>query len=102
MSYVLSKDLEAKLGKPLPEIDKGVARVLVGVAPDLNGEDRLFLRVVLKDDASTAKPSEELGKRLQRIAGALRQRATKLELPLAAAIDFVLESELPPSKRKTA
>ena len=97
----MSKDLEAKRGKPLPDIDKGVARVLVDVAPDLSGEDRLFLRVVLKDDPSTGKASEALGKRLQRIAGALRQRATKLELPLAASIDFILESELPP-KRKTA
>jgi hypothetical protein len=102
VSYVLSRELEAKLGKPLPEVDKGVARILVGVAPDLDGEDRLFLRVVLKDDRSTTKPSEELGKRLQRIAGALRQRATKLGLPLGASIDFVLESELPPPKRKTA
>jgi hypothetical protein len=94
--------LETKLGKPLPEIDKGVSRVLVGVAPDQDGADRLFLRVVLKNDSSMAKPSAELGKRLQKIAGALRQRATKLELPLSTSVDFVLESELPRPKRKTA
>ena len=96
------KDIAAKLQKPLPEVDKGVAQVLVSVAPDHNGEEALFFRVVLKDDPTTAKPSAELGNRLQRIASALRERAAQLKLPMFGYVDWVLESELPRAKRKTA
>ncbi len=79
-----------------------MAKVLVSVSPDHTGEDALFFRVVLKDDPITARPSAELGKRLQRIASALRDRAARLKLPLFGYVDWVLESELPRPKRKSA
>ncbi len=99
---MLDKEIAAELAKPLSEVDKGVARVLVSISPDHNGEEALFFRVVLKDDPTTAKPSAELGKRLQRIASALRDRAAKLKLPMFGYVDWVLESELRRPKRKTA
>lgn len=101
MSYLLDKDVAAKL-RAVPTGDKGVARVIVGIAPDHDGEERLFFRVVLKDDPSIATPSEELGKRLQRIATALRRRAAELGVPMFAHVDFIAESEIPPQRRKTA
>lgn len=102
MGYLLRKELETKLAKVLPEVDKGVVRVSVGIGPDHDGEDTLFFRVVLKDGPGLDAPSLELGKRLQRIKTALRQRAADLGLPMFASVDFVLESELPRLKRKTA
>jgi hypothetical protein len=102
VSYVLTKDLAGKLKKPLPStVGKGVSRILVDVAPDHEGVDSLFFHVVLKDDPSTAAPSKELGQRLHRIAAVLRRRAAD-EVPGFAYVDFVLESELPRQRRKTA
>jgi hypothetical protein len=94
VSYVLDQELSDQLAKPLPDIDKGVSQVHVSIAPDHNGEDALFFRVVLKDDSMTAKPSAELGKRLQRIASALRERAAQLKLPMFGYVEWALESEL--------
>lgn len=102
MSYVLTKDLAGKLKQPLPpEVGKGVSRILVNIAPDHEGVDSLFFRVVLKDDPGTAAPSKKLGRRLQRIAAELRRRAASA-VPGFAYVDYVLESELPPRRRKTA
>jgi hypothetical protein len=101
VSYLLTKAAQEKLTKPLTSVDKGVSRVLVDVAPDQDGVDSLFLRVVLKDDPGMATPSKELGARLQRIAAELRRRAASLGSGFAY-VSFLLESELPPQKRKTA
>lgn len=98
----MDKEIAAKLAKPLADVDKGVARVSVSVSPDHNGEDALFFRVVLKDDPTMARPSAKLGKRLQRIASTLRERAAKLNLPMFGYVDWVLESELRGPKRKLA
>jgi hypothetical protein len=102
VSYVLEKPLETKLTKLLPDIDKGVVRILVKVAPNHTGEDWLYYRVVLKDDATMNTVSDAFGKRLQRISTALRDRAARLNVPMFASVDFVGESELPRPKRKTA
>lgn len=101
MSYLLTKTTAEKLTKPLTNVDKGVSRVLVEVAPDQDGVDSLFFRVVFKDDPGMAAPSKELGARLQRIAAELRRRAAILGSGFAY-VSYVLESELPPQKRKTA
>jgi hypothetical protein len=74
----------------------------VTLSPDHDGEDALYFRVALKDDPMLSKPSAELGKRLYRIASALRARAAGLGLPMFAYVNWVLESELPRPKRKTA
>lgn len=102
MSYLLDKGIETKLTRLLPDVDRGVVRVLAEVSPAHTGEDWLYFRVVLKDDTTTAAPSEALGKRLQKIATALRDRAARLGVPMFASVDFVSESELPRQKRKTA
>jgi hypothetical protein len=105
VSFVLDKALEKKLTRPLPQIDKGVVRILVEVAPSHVGEDWLYFRVVLKDDDDTATVTtqpDEFGKRLQTISTALRDRAARLNVPMFASVDFVGESELPRPKRKTA
>ncbi|HEY0993720.1 MAG TPA: hypothetical protein VGD80_41985 [Kofleriaceae bacterium] len=99
---MLDTEIAAMLSRPLLDVDRGVAHVQVAVAPDHNGEDALFFRVVLKDDPTTAKPSAELGKRLQKIASALRERAASLKLTMFGYVDWVLESELPRPKRKSA
>ena len=102
MSYVLSKALEAKLTKLLPDVDKGVVRIFVEIGPNSLGEDWLYFRVVLKDDPMLATPSAALGKRLQKIATALRDRAARLNVPMFASVGFATESELPRQKRKIA
>jgi len=100
VSYVLLKNVARKLAQPLPEIDPDVARISVDIAPDHNGEDMLFFRVVLKDDTSLAAPSAALGKRLNKIAAALRMRAAKEGLPMFASVGFMAESELPRQRRR--
>jgi hypothetical protein len=102
VSYVLSKALETKLTKLLPDVDKGVVRIFVEVGPNSLGEDWLYFRVVLKDDPMLATSSAALGKRLQKIATALRDRAARLNVPMFASVGFIAESELPRQKRKTA
>lgn len=88
--------------QPLPAgMGKDVSRIIVRVAPDHEGVDSLFFRVVLKDDSSTASPSKELGQRSQRIAAELRRRAASHGSGFAY-VDFVVESELRHQKRKTA
>jgi hypothetical protein len=101
VSYALEPRIEAQLVEPLSEIDKGVVRIFVEIAPAHTGEDWLYFRVVLKDGAATATPSEALGKRLQKIATALRDRAARLNVPMFASVNFVAESELRRHKRKT-
>lgn len=101
MSFVLDKDLEGELKKPLPSsIGRGVSRILLEVTPDHEGTDSLFFHVVLKDDPEKFIPSLKLGRRLSRIATELRRRAA--EIPGFAYVNFLLESELPRKKRKTA
>lgn len=102
MSYVLPNGVAQKLAQALPAIDPGVSRITVDVAPDHTGEDMLFFRVVLKDEAGLTVPSATLGKRLQKIAAVLRKRAAELGLPMFASVSFALESELRPRRRKTA
>lgn len=102
MSYVLDKTLEKKLTKPLPEIDKGVVRILAEVASNSLGEDWLYFRVVLKDDPTMTATSDVFGKRIQKISTALRNRAAYLNVPMFASVSFVAESELPPQRRKIA
>ena len=99
---MLSKALETKLTKLLPDVDKGVVRIFVEVGPNHTGEDWLYFRVVLKDDPLLATPSVAFGKRIQKISTALRDRAARLNVPMFASVDFVAESELPRQKRKTA
>lgn len=102
MSYVLSKALETKLTKLLPNVDKGVVRIFAEVGLNSLGEEWLYFRVVLKDDPMLTTPSDALGKRLGKIATALRDRAARLNVPMFASVGFVAESELPRQKRKTA
>ena len=100
MSYILEQRIKTGLEKPPL---KGVARVIADVRPNFDGEDVLVLRVILKDEPSLSEVSKEIGERLGKIAGELRQRAAKLGVPMFAAVDFVSESELPkPKHLKTA
>lgn len=102
MSYELTKELGQALTRPIPSIDPGVARILVEVSPDHEGVDSLFFRVVLKNDLDLTSSNKAAGKRLQRIATALRRRAADHGAGFAY-VNFILESELPrSSKRKTA
>jgi len=94
VSYVLSKALEAKLTKLLPDVDKGVVRIFVEVGPNSLGEDWLYFRVVLKDDPMLATLSDEFARRIQKISTALRDRAARLNVPMFASVGFVAESEL--------
>lgn len=98
MSYILDQRIKTGLEKPPL---KGVSRIIADIRPDFVGEDVLVLRVILKDEAALSEPSKELGERLAKIAGELRQRAAKLGVPMFAAVDFVSESELP-KRLKTA
>lgn len=102
MGYTLTEELLETLGRPLPEVDPSVTHVLVDIAPGASGEDRLFLRAVFKGLPYNAGPSLELGRRMQRVAAALRQRVADLDLPLAATVDFVHALDLPNRKRKSA
>ena len=103
MGYVLQKNVAAQLAKTLPAaVDPGVSRVDVRLGPDHAGEDTLFFTVILKDDGAMDVPSAALGKRVQRISMALRQRAAELGLPMFASVRFLLESDVRPPRRKTA
>ena len=102
MSYLLTKSAMERLVKPLPSpLGKLVSRVMVSVAPDHDGIDSLFFRVVLKDDPQLTSPSKELGERLGQVASELRRRAA-MQGPGFAYVSFVAESELRQQKRKTA
>jgi len=100
VGFALDKALETKLTSPLSDVDKGVIRIFVEVAPAHTGEDWLYFRVVLKEDLAMAPPSEAFGKRLQKIATALRDRAASLDVPMFASVGFVSESDLPRQKRQ--
>jgi len=102
VSFVLDKALEKKLTKPLPQIDKGVVRILAEIALNSLGEEWLYFRVVLKDDPTMTATSDVFGKRIQNISTALRNRAAQLNVPMFASVSFVAESELPRQKRKIA
>lgn len=94
MSYILDSGVTSKLAAKPESIDRGVARVLVGIRPDHTGEDVLSFQVVLKDSVGLKKPSPKMGDRLLKIASELRRRAAELDVPLRASVRFVVESEL--------
>jgi hypothetical protein len=101
MSYVLTKTVEERLKKSLASVDKGISRLQLDITPNQEGDDSLFIRVVLKDDPATQTPSRALGQRLARIAAELRRRAAA-DVPGFAYVDFVLESEVPRPRTKSA
>jgi hypothetical protein len=56
----------------------------------------------MKDGPGWSKPTLTLGNRLAKISAALRKRAANLNVPLTTAVTYMLESELPRSKRRSA
>lgn len=87
---------KSKIKKAILAADAAVSQVSVRIGTDFNGDDTLFIRIVLKDASISGwgKASRELGRRLQRISTVARNHAARTNPQLFASIDFLAELEI--------
>lgn len=90
MIYKLDEESKKRI-EDLADLQEHVSAIHASVQAGEDGQDEIQISISLQPALSTSVPSVETGQILNRIASAIRKRAT--ELPVSAVISFSKESE---------
>ncbi len=90
MVYKLDEESKMRI-EDLAGLQEHVSAIHASVQAGEDGQDEIQILISLQPSLSTSGPSAETGQILNKIASAVRTRAT--ELPVSAVISFSKDSE---------